>query len=164
MASCGRYCMIKPNPLGFREYLKPHFGVIASGISGNLSDGGGTRGIFQVLAVFEYVTIATPGNCTDFGDPSVTRSLCGTCNNDTRGILAGGGGAYYDTIDYITVATPGNATDFGDLTQTMGYLVGYNSDVRGVIAGGYKGGNQLNPNYKRSINTPNAGPSTTSQR
>ena len=102
---------------------------------------GGTRGIFQVLNVFEYVTIATPGNATDFGDPTVSRSLCAGCNNDTRGILAGGGGSYYDTIDYITVATPGNATDFGNLTQTMGYLVGYNSDVRGVIAGGYKSGN-----------------------
>ena len=99
----------------------------------------GTRGLFMANAIIDYITVATTGNATDFGDPSVTRYVSAGCNSDTRGVFSGGGGAFFNVIDYVTIATPSNATDFGNLTASIGYLAGLNSDTRGVIGGGYNG-------------------------
>ena len=81
-----------------------------------------TRGVWAggetfmgTVNTMDYVTIATTGNATDFGDLSVTRYDAAGTSNNTRGVF-GGGSASGDTIDYITIATTGNATDFGDLT------------------------------------------------
>jgi hypothetical protein len=78
--------------------------------------GGGTNG--TVSNVIDYITIATPGNATDFGDLTVARREVASASDGTYSFFAGGnveGGG--NTIDYVTVATPGNATDFGDLTD-----------------------------------------------
>ena len=40
--------------------------------------------------VIEYITIASTGNATDFGDMTVGHSDFGGCDNGTRGIFAGG--------------------------------------------------------------------------
>ena len=70
--------------------------------------------------VMDYVTIASTGNATDFGDLSIGRRqfMLGNCANGTRGIFAGGDGPSGDVaiIEYITIASAGNAQDFGDLT------------------------------------------------
>ena len=64
----------------------------------------------------EYITIASTGNATDFGDLTVARGTMSTAASPTRGVMAGGlGSASENTIDYITIASTGNATDFGDL-------------------------------------------------
>ena len=67
----------------------------------------------------EYITIATTGNATDFGDNTQARFGFGGCNNQTRGIWGGGkrSSGATDRMDYATIATVGNATDFADLTQ-----------------------------------------------
>ena len=71
----------------------------------------------------EYITIATTGNSSDFGDLTAARLGCHGSSNAVRGVFFGGysdpPGAY-NTIDYITLATLGNATDFGDMTHTGG--------------------------------------------
>ena len=69
--------------------------------------------------VMEYVTIATLGNATDFGDLSVARYSPGSGSSTTRGVISGGNTqpGYTNTLDYVTTATTGNATDFGDMTQ-----------------------------------------------
>ena len=65
----------------------------------------------------DYVTIASAGNASDFGDLSSARGFLASNTNSTR-LLNGGGntGSNVDTIDYITIASTGNAADYGDLT------------------------------------------------
>ena len=68
----------------------------------------------------EYVTIASTGNVTDFGDLTANRQAIskGSCSDNITGILAGGldnGGSVVNIIEQITIAPTGNSTDFGDL-------------------------------------------------
>jgi hypothetical protein len=67
--------------------------------------------------VIQYITIASTGNATDFGDLTVARDSLGSTSNDTRGIFGGGGEA--NQIDFITIASTGNATDYGDLVNAV---------------------------------------------
>jgi len=110
----------------------------------NMTKNSGSRGVFgggegSVLDTMDYITIATTGNATDFGNLSVARRYLSGCSNNSRGVFAGGADAsttVYDTIDYITVSTPGNATDFGNLTQTTKQPAASSNGVRGVFGGG----------------------------
>ena len=79
--------------------------------------------------VIDYVTIASTGNATDFGDLTEARnymSTSGASGEGGRGAWGGGhpgassGYAYTNTIDYVTIANTGNATDYGDLTTARG--------------------------------------------
>jgi len=64
----------------------------------------------------EYVTIATLGNSTDFGDLTSARSSQTSLSSSTRGVSNGGyAPSGNNTIDYINIATQGNAVDFGDI-------------------------------------------------
>ena len=84
--------------------------------------------------VMEYVTIATLGNATDFGDLSVARYSPGSGSSTTRGVISGGNTqpGFTNTLDYVTTATTGNATDFGDMTQAR-MNIG-SSDAHGGLA------------------------------
>ena len=85
----------------------------------------------------DYVTIASAGNATDFGDLTVARDSASSCSSPTRGLFGGGDGAsVFNTIDYITIATTGNASDFGDLTDARRAGGGVSSSTRGVFMGG----------------------------
>ena len=68
----------------------------------------------------EFITIATLGDATDFGDyNSSYSSQVSAASNATRGLIWGGGGDdvnIQNTIDYVTIASTGNAIDFGDMT------------------------------------------------
>ena len=85
-----------------------------------------TRGIFgggkssgtDYINVIEYITIASTGDVTDFGDLLAGNRNFMSTSSHTRGLFAGGnaGGAIVDVIQYITIASTGNATDFGDLS------------------------------------------------
>ena len=70
----------------------------------------------------QYITTATTGNATDFGDLTGRTRRMGACSNATRGIFHKG----YSTnaMDYITIQTLGNATDFGDTTIAAQYPAG----------------------------------------
>ena len=79
----------------------------------------GSRGVFGGgngrSNVMDYITIASTGNATDFGDLSAAKDLLGACSSGSRGLFGGGStGSTINVIDYITVANTGNATDFGD--------------------------------------------------
>jgi len=112
-----------------------------------------TRGIFSCgynssyspayTNVMDYVTIASTGNATDFGDNTQTRLAVAGCSSNTRGLTSGGNasGTASNVIDYVTIASTGNATDFGDLTATKTNHRGTSNSTRGVFAGGYSGGN-----------------------
>ena len=83
---------------------------------------GGTRGLTgggqspSNTNVINFITIASTGNATDFGDRTVSvEQLTGT-SDPTRGLFAGGN-PYTDVIDFVEIATTGDATDFGNLTD-----------------------------------------------
>ncbi len=67
-------------------------------------------------AATEYVTIATKGNATRFGDGAPVGEYGGACASPTRGIFAGGN-PDSDQIAYVTIATEGNWVDFGNLAD-----------------------------------------------
>jgi len=84
--------------------------------------GGGIQYPSGVQTGIEYITIATLGNGTDFGDLTYSgRQEGGGCASTTRGVF---GGAYspsvLNTINYVQIMTTGNAADFGDLTVARG--------------------------------------------
>ena len=106
--------------------------------------GVGSRGVFggrhnSYLNTMDYVTIATPGNATDFGDFTVSARSRDAVSNKTRGVWGGGHGAL-NTMDYITIATPGNSTDFGDLTETKNNTASCSDGTKGLCGGGQPSG------------------------
>ena len=70
----------------------------------------------------EYVTIATTGNASDFGDLTQARNYSSAYSSSTRGLWSGGNSpadASYDIIDYVEILTTGNAVDFGNLVSAL---------------------------------------------
>ena len=109
-----------------QDYLSGDIGVFG---------GGQTPTIVNTI---DYITIATTGNTTDFGDLTSTNFYTGACSSSTRGVFGGGSTpTTVNTIDYITIATNGNASDFGDLTVARYALAACSSSTRGVFGGGY---------------------------
>ena len=111
----------------------------------NLDSGGcsnGTRGLFAGgrgnpvtgYNVIDFVTIATAGNATDFGDLTVTGQGVGANSNSIRGVFGGRTNpSKQQVIDYVNFATTGNAKDFGDLLNTFANCAG-TSDSHGGLA------------------------------
>ena len=112
---------------------------------GNGACGSATRGIFchgytqpggSHVNTVSYITIASTGNASDFGDTSQIRGNSATTSSSTRGINAGGYSPdspnYVNTIDYCTIATTGNFTDFGDRTVVGSYCSGTSNGHGGL--------------------------------
>ena len=125
------------------------FGNLSSTVAALSAGSNETRGIFYLGATgsadttaintIEYVTIASAGNTTDFGDKTLAKYLGeGVAGSTTRNIVFSGGGpeAARDVIEYITIASTGNATDFGDLTADRPYGSAVSSSTRAVYGGG----------------------------
>ena len=133
------------------------FGSLTASGRANASCASPTRGVFfggyQAFAspvstytnVINYITIATTGGGTDFGDLAVDnngqKGGHAAFSNSTRGVV-GGGAIYgpdapaytlYDTIEYITMASTGNAQEFGDLTGNNNYGSGISNSTRGIF-------------------------------
>ena len=103
--------------------------------------GGGSEGASANNAVdtMEYVTIATTGNVTAFGDAfESNRRPIGGVSNNTRGLFAGGYIAPLNKaeVDHITIATTGSVTDYGDLSVSGTPNQGSSNSTRGVYMGG----------------------------
>ena len=108
---------------------------------------GGTGGYSTIIDNIEYVTIATTGDATDFGNLTVARNRTTAASNSTRGIWAGGGKTsgntssdLYNTLDYVTIASTGNASDFGDLSATYRGQGGAANSTRALWGAGRDGG------------------------
>ena len=85
----------------------------------------------------DYITIATTGNATDFGDMNVRSQGGAATTNSVRATFAGGqqeSPSYTLTnyIDYVTIASTGNAIDFGDLTAAISQTTAV-SDTNGGL-------------------------------
>ena len=66
----------------------------------------------------EFVTIATLGNTTDFGDLTETSRAIGGVSDCKRAVFAHGDNpSYSGNIDYVQIASTGNSTDYGDSSQ-----------------------------------------------
>ena len=132
---------------------------IFNGVS-TVSGGGGQwiwekediRGLFMggdtgsASNVIDYITIATTGNATDFGDLVVATYDLGACSSHSRGVYGGGNtGSFTNNMGYVTIATAGNATDFGNLTVARGEAVPTASNrTRGLWGGGWNGSANVN--------------------
>ena len=83
----------------------------------------------------EFVTIATLGDATDFGDLSSGTEHTGSVNNSTRGVQTGGRfPSYVNTMEFITIASTGNTSDFGDIPlDSLAYIAGA-SDSHGGLS------------------------------
>ena len=114
------------------------FGDIGTGRSNIMASfSNSTRGILAggldqpytgVGNLIEYITIASTGNATDFGDTVLTAGmeyLSGAADS-TRGLINAGqtGPTSYNHIEYVTILTTGNALDFGDLSVAQSAIPG----------------------------------------
>ncbi len=128
------------------------FGDLTVGRSEMGSSASSTRGVngggytespsAAKLNTIDYITIATTGDATDFGDLlSTNQTGPGACGSNTRGIIAWGGrnnsNTLINNIEYITIATTGNGTDFGDATSASRADAKCSSPTRGIRGGGY---------------------------
>jgi len=136
------------NATDFGDTTIGRYGSSGSGASDGtygLTGGGYATGS-TATNVIDYITIASPGNATDFGDLlENNRYLQGT-GNGTYGFFSGGinpSNTRLNVIQYVTIATTSNATDFGDMTEgRFSHAMTSNADY-GVMAGGQNTGNSL---------------------
>jgi hypothetical protein len=88
----------------------------------SLAGGSGSSNVIQ------YITIASTGNATDFGDLTVKQYYLGAAASSTIATFAGGynngGGVDTNVISYVTLASTGDATDFGDLVSVTSGIAG----------------------------------------
>ena len=126
------------------------FGNLSSARYSNAGAGDKTRGISfggktapsgPHENLIDYVTIASTGDGTDFGDLTEGVSFVGSgINNTTRAIKTCGtrvtGNTAGNIIDYITTQSTGNATDFGDAITKKNSLAGCSNTTRGIYGGG----------------------------
>ena len=103
-----------------------------------------TRGLFICgesqpagtrLNTIQFVTIATTGNATDFGDNTFLLRSMGACTNSLRAVYGGGNdpSATLNTMSYVTIATTGNGQDFGDLIDGRSVHACGSSDSHGGL-------------------------------
>ena len=125
------------------------FGNLATAAFATSAASSSTRGIFAGGGIsaspnqfannsIQYITIASTGNASDFGDLSVARGNASGLSNSTTAVFAGGctdngGSTATNTMDYVTIATTGNAADFGDTSATCLRTQG-SSDSHGGIS------------------------------
>ncbi len=86
----------------------------------------------------DYITIATTGDATDFGNLTAASQFPAALASNIRGVIAGGyvHPALVNKIDYVTIQTTGNAADFGDLSGARNQPGACSNSTRGLIAGG----------------------------
>lgn len=108
--------------------------------------------------IIDYVTIASTGNATDFGDMLSARNRAACESNGTRAIHGGGtdGSSNVNTIEYATIATTGNTIDFGDLSVARERLSAASNGSRIVFNGGQGGGYENTMDYVTGDTTGNA--------
>ena len=138
---------VAANSVDFGDLISPtNYGCGTSSTTRGLLIGGYTNPNPQTSYYtnrIEFITIATLGDGTDFGDINSTNTnMPSAASNATRGLILGGGGDQanrVNVIDFVTIATTGNATDFGDLTLAVQGGGATSSPTRCVYYGGNRG-------------------------
>ena len=102
-------------------------GSACSNSSGRAVIGGGWTSAKDNTDTMDYVSIASTGDATDFGDLATARREICAVSNGTRGVWGsgktgtGGGSAVSNVMEYVTISSTGDASDFGDLTVSRSY-------------------------------------------
>jgi len=125
---------------------------VTEAVLGGYWPNAGARGVFagggdpSDSNIIEYVTLATTGDATDFGDLTAARTSIGnSASSFTRGIWSGGmQPSAVNTIEYITIMSAGNAADFGDLSAAIRDSAALSNSVRGLNGGGVSPTNVIN--------------------
>jgi len=83
-----------------------------------------------------YITMASEGNGTDFGDLNMDTSFSTSVSNSIRGVFGDGPNstALSNAMDFITISTTGNATDFGDMATKVIFSSQNIADAHGGLA------------------------------
>jgi len=99
-----------------------NFGTLVSGGEDGSACANETRMLMSVggsasvaAKTVHYITIASTGNSTDYGDLTADRSQ-GTAESSTTRAIFGGGHNSQTQIQYRAIASTGNYSNFGDLT------------------------------------------------
>ena len=128
------------NSVDFGDLSAVRISLMSVSATGRMVFLGGNPSYVNVM---EYITPASTGNVTDFGDMLVGSAGNGhQMSNGIRGVWAGpgrtavNGGSYNDEIEYITIASTGNGTDFGNLDVNRGGPAGSSNGIRGIIWAG----------------------------
>ena len=99
-----------------------------------------TRGVWgggePATNIIDFVTIASTGNASDFGDLFSGRYGVDSLAGRTRGLFTGG--SNNNIMEYITIQSTGNAIDFGDRTIADFYNGAACSPTRAVFSGDYQ--------------------------
>ena len=131
---------------GGREYLAQ--GSQASRTRCIFAGGQGFPSPNNETNVVDYITIASTGNATDYGDLINSTGSHSSCSSETRGVVMGGNDApsgATDAIQYTTIATTGNYVDWGgDVPTANGNGTAVASPTRGVVNEGSQDSNTLN--------------------
>jgi len=110
----------------------PNAGAMSNSIRG-LAFGGAAPGpVASNSNTIEFITIATLGDATDFGDLSGTRGDGAGFSSPTRAVCAMGANSSDTNVEYVEIMSTGNGTDFGDLNQGS-YEFGGNSNGHGGL-------------------------------
>jgi len=91
------------------------------------------------LASIEFITMATTGDASEFGDLTKMSRRGSGCSSPTRAIHFTGRDdpARTKDIQFFTMATKGNAVKFGEATDNRDSTAGgFSSPTRGVFGGG----------------------------
>ena len=116
-------------------------GSMGSSETRGLFAGGQHPSPFTFFNIIDFVTIASTGDATDFGDLENKAYNVSGMSTRTRGVAAcgqkGPSFAAVNTIEYVTIASTGDAKDFGDLSTVRTLVAGAASSTRGLFAGGH---------------------------
>ena len=107
-------------------------GITAGGF--DVNSGTGQPGNVNHIS---FVTIASTGDASDFGDLTAVGGPSGGGCSPTRAVFMGRftTSSSANTIDFITIASAGNASDFGDMPGTRKVAAGASNSTRAITAG-----------------------------
>ena len=115
------------------QYRRGNAGSTTRGvIIGLYAPGGDSHSNHNTI---EFITFATLGNGTDFGDLTQTMSDATSSSNCIRALKIGKWPTN-DVIDFVTIATTGNAIDFGDLVTATYHSSSATNPTRALRIGG----------------------------
>ena len=135
------------NDFGDMTFEGTHKGAgISNGVRGVFCGGYNGNSPYNMFATCQYITIASTGNSSFFGELTVAAGTNSSVSDRTRGCVTGmetgnnPSTTLTNLIDYFTTATLGNAQDFGDLTLARRCSNGCSSSTtRGLFYSGSPG-------------------------
>ena len=99
----------------------------------------GSGRVSDPVNTIDFVTIATTGDASDFGDlTGFNGTGKGGAASPVRFVLGGGYGTsphFMNTIEFVQIATTGNSKDFGDLAGFGRRIPNQVSNNNGGVSG-----------------------------